>query len=372
MNLFEIKNENIKQLRQSFIVSVLWTTWIGIWFFFDFFIRFVNGPPFVYSGNQVWVLHYFLSVFALYSILYLPRYAHSTKRSLLYLLKICLLQLGNVIVLVAIFIAIHPTDHISSPMHALFPVFILGLNFILIWMAKYSQLTLWKKFKSTITLSTSQEETVRTNLRNLLIFVIVGVILLNVSGFYFANDIVYLLFTATQIVLSVGYWLHVSENRKWLDRFIDFIVLLVLNVINLLIKFLQLEYLAANSGDTFIVIVLMFELFQVYIFYSFFSRTYLADFTLNLHKKPEQFKRTSSKLNKSIEKTEIRCPKCDYKIEQVDESMIKDKIMIFCPGCGEKIMLYELFEPSEAEVIAKHQKILQKLDEKDELSTHLS
>ena len=68
MNLFEIKSENIKQLKQSFIVGVLWTTWIGIWFFFDRFINFVNGPPFAYSGNQVWFIHYFLSVFALYSI----------------------------------------------------------------------------------------------------------------------------------------------------------------------------------------------------------------------------------------------------------------------------------------------------------------
>ena len=137
-------------------------------------------------------------------------------------------------------------------------------------MAKYSQLTLWEKFKSTITLSVNQEERVRGNLRKSLIFIIVGVILLNLSGLYLGEDLAYLLFTATQIVLSVGYWLHVSENRKWLDRFIDFIVLLVLNVLNLLIKYLQLEYLSANSGDSFIVMVLMFELFQVYIFYSFF------------------------------------------------------------------------------------------------------
>ena len=368
MNLFEIKRENMKQFTQSFVVGVLWTIWVGIWFFFDPFINFTNGGTML-GGNQVWAPHYFLSVFALYSILYLPRYSRSTPRSILYLLKICFLQLINTLILIGIFVVIHRANNISSPLHTLYPILILGLNFILVWMAKYAQLTLWEKFKSAMILTGDQEEKAKTNLRKVLIYVIGGVILLNLSGFFFNKDISFLFFTITQILLSVGYWLHVSENRKWLDRFIDFIVLLVLNFLNLIMKYLQLGYLSANIGDSFIVMVVLFELFQIYAFYSFFSRTYLADFVVNLHKTPVLSPSKASP-KKLIEKTEIRCPNCQYIIEQVDASMIKDKTKIFCPGCGEKIMLYELFEPSEADVIAKHQKILQKLDEKSEVPIH--
>jgi predicted RNA-binding Zn-ribbon protein involved in translation (DUF1610 family) len=197
-----------------------------------------------------------------------------------------------------------------------------------------------------------------------------GVILLNLSAFYFEKDIVYLIFTLTQIVFSVGYWLYVSSNRKLIDRFFDFLALLVLNFLNLMLKYLVWFYIKENidwDGGSPVFAVLL-ELFQVYIYYSFSSRTFIADFTVNLHKKPDHFKESS---RKPTEKNQIYCPKCGNMIEQIESSINNGNSTIFCPFCGENIMRYELLDISEAELLIKHQKVLQKLDHKGESRSYL-
>jgi DNA-directed RNA polymerase subunit RPC12/RpoP len=252
-----------------------------------------------------------------------------------------------------------------APRSGLYPALYLVLNFVIVWKAKYVQLCFWKKFKSTLALSVQQEALMKINQKKTLLFVVAGVVLLNLSGYFFDEDLIYLIFTVTQIVFSVGYWLYVSENRKWIDRFIDFVAILALNSVSLLLHYYMWLYIIVTT-NTFPLFAFMVELLHVYVYYTFFSRTYLADFALYLHKSPIRL----NVYPKQIEKTQIRCPKCNYTIDQVDPSMIEAKTKIFCPGCGEKIMKYELFEPSEAEVLAKHEAILQKLDEKSELSPH--
>ena len=174
----------------------------------------------------------------------------------------------------------------------------------------------------------------------------------------------------TQIVFSAGYFIYVSENRKWMDRIYDFLTLLVLNFFNLMLKYGIWTYLKDNFYfDTPIfLLVLLLEFFQIYIYYSFSSRTFLADFALNLHKKPTEFKELS---RKPIEKEQIYCPKCGTVIEQLDSSINKENSTIFCPFCGEKIMRYELLDISEAELLIKHQKVLQQLDQKNEPRSYL-
>lgn len=356
MKIFGMENKNL--LIKSFIVGVLWTAWIYLWFFHG---SFAVGSSFLGSWTNCFPLHYVISTFTLYSILYLPQNSNNTKRSLIYLLKICLIQFINVLVLLLVFI----TSHIF-----LLIILILFLNFIIVWKAKYRQLNFWEKFKSTITLSVKRESRIKENQIKLFIFIFSGVILLNLSGFYFDDDFIYIVFTVTQIVFSVGYWLYVSENRKWIDRFFDFLALLVLNFFNLLLKFLVWSYIEVNiSRDIlFLILAMLLEFFQVYIYYSFSSRTFLADFALNLHKKPAEFIEPS---RKPIEKEQIYCPKCGTVIEQLDSSIQKENSTIFCPFCGEKIMRYELLDISEAELLIKHQKVLQQLDHKGESRSHL-
>ena len=347
---------NNHQLKKSFIVGVLWTMWIYLWLFYIRFISFVM-PSYQFFENPIWIPHYILSVFTLYSILYLPQNCHSNKLSLIYLLKICLLQSINFFALMIV-ITTFKDSFIAI-------ILILFFNFIIVWKAKYTQLNLWEKFKSTITLTVKNESEIKENQIKLFIFVFSGVILLNLSGFYFIADIVYSLFTVTQIAFSVGYWLCVSENRKWIDRFFDFLALIFLNFLNLFLKYLEWSYIKANMFNyiLFYILALLLELFQVYIYYSFFSRTFLADFALNLHKKPNNFKESSIK---PIEKEQICCPKCGSVIEQLDSSIHKENSTLFCPFCGEKIMRYELLDISEAELLIKHQKVLQQLEQKSE------
>lgn len=249
-------------------------------------------------------------------------------------------------------------------------IFILILNFIIVWKAKYVQLNLWERFKSTITLTVKNEVFIKENQIKLFIFVFSGVILLNLSGFLIDDDLVYLVFTVTQIVFSVGYWLFVSENRKWIDRFYDFLALLILNFFNLLFKYMVWSYFKDNfySNTPIFILVLLLEFFQIYIYYSFSSRTFLADFTLNFPKKPIESKEPSKKTN---EKEQNYCPKCGSVIEQLDSSITKENSDIFCPFCGEKVMRYELLDISEAELLIKHQKVLQQLDQKNEHRSYL-
>ena len=363
ISLSDMKNseiENRNQLIKSFIVGVLWTAWVSFPFFHTMFIHFLSKNS-ISLGNQVWIPHYFLSAFTLYSILYLPQNCHSTKRSLIFLFKICILHFINFALL-----AFFSTAVENIPTSIIF----LFLNFIIVLKAKYAQLKFWDKFKSTITLSVKNEFRIKENRIRLLIFMFSGVILLNLSAFYFTMNIIYLIFTLTQIVFSVGYWLYVSENRKWKDRFYDFLALLVLNFLNLMLKYLVWFYIKNNIDwdGASVVLALILELFQVYIYYSFSSRTYLADFAIDLHKIPDHFKDSSRKPN---EKDQIYCPKCGTMIEQFDSSIDNGNLMTFCPFCGEKIMRYELLDISEAELLIKHQKVLQKLDHKGESRSHL-
>jgi len=248
-------------------------------------------------------------------------------------------------------------------------ILILVLNFIIIWKAKYTQLNFWERFKSTIILTVNNKSQIKKNQMNSFIFAISGVILLNLSGFYFMDSLVYIYFTLTQIVISVGYWLYVSENRKWIDRFFDFLALLGLNFLTLFFKYLEWSFLKFYFHRIpFYVLLLLLEIFQVYIYYSFSSRTYIADFALNLHKKPDNFKESSRKPNK---KEQNYCPKCGSVIEQLDSSIHKENSTLFCPFCGENIMRYDLLDISEAELLIKHQKILQKLDHKSEPRSYL-
>lgn len=249
-------------------------------------------------------------------------------------------------------------------------IFILILNFIIVWKAKYVQLNLWERFKSTITLTVKNEVFIKENQIKLYIFVFSGVILLNLSGFFLGDQNAYFFIPMTQIVFSAGYFIYVSENRKWMDRIYDFLTLLVLNFFNLMLKYGIWTYLKDNFYfDTPIfLLVLLLEFFQIYIYYSFSSRTFLADFALNLHKKPTEFKELS---RKPIEKEQICCPKCGTVIEQLDSSINKENSTIFCPFCGEKIMRYELLDISEAELLIKHQKVLQQLDQKNEPRSYL-
>ena len=358
MNIFRIKS--INHLIKSFIVGVLWTMWIYLWFFSIGFIDFIS-PSYMFLENPVWIPHYILSVFTLYSILYLPQNCHSTKLSLFYLLKICLLQLINAFALMVV---------ITTFEESIFAIIlILILNFIIIWKAKYTQLNFWERFKSTILLTVNNISQIKKNQMKSFIFAISGVILLNLSGFYFMDSLVYIYFTLTQIVISVGYWLYVSENRKWIDRFFDFLALLGLNFLTLFFKYLEWSFLKLYFPRfPFYVLLLLLEIFQVYIYYSFSSRTYISDFALNLHKKPDNFKESSRKPNK---KEQIYCPKCGSVIEQLDSSIQKENSTIFCPFCGENIMRYDLLDISEAELLIKHQKILQKLDHKSEPRSYL-
>ncbi|MHA1562046.1 MAG: zinc ribbon domain-containing protein [Promethearchaeota archaeon] len=360
MRIFEIENK--KQLKISFIAGVLWTGWIYLWFFHTRFISFHNQSLNYFETAIIWGPHYILSVFTLYSILYLPQNCHSNKLSIMYLLKICVLQFIN---LCAIMI-----DITSFEEYIFLFILILILNFIIVWKAKYTQLNLWERFKSTITLTVKNEVFIKENQIKLFIFVFSGVILLNLSGFYFNVDIVYPIFTVTQIVFSVGYLLYVSENRKKIDRFYDFLTLLILNFFNLLFKYLVWSYLKDNfySDTPIFILVLFLEFFQIYIYYSFSSRTFLADFALNLHKKPIEFKEP---LRKTNEKEQTYCPKCGNAIEQLDSSTNNENSTIFCPFCGEKIMRYELLDISEAELLIKHQKVLEQLDHKSEPRSYL-
>ncbi|MHA1646698.1 MAG: hypothetical protein ACTSVL_03910 [Promethearchaeota archaeon] len=358
MKISEIENRN--QLIKSFIVGVLWTAWISFPFFHTRFINFLSRNS-ISLANQGWIPHSILSVFTLYSILYLPQNCHSNKRSLIYLLKICILHFINVLLIIMLSTAV---ENIPTSIIFLF------LNLIIVWKAKYAQLKFWEKFKSTITLSVKNQFRIKENKIGLLIFVFLGVILLNLSAFYFTLDFIYIIFTLTQIVFSVGYWLHVSENRKWMDRFYDFLVLLVLNVLNLLLKYLVWFYLKEyiDQDGASVVLAVVLELFQVYIYYSFSSRTYLADFAINLHKIPDHFKESS---RRPTENEQIYCPKCGTMIEQLDSSINNGNSTIFCPFCGEKIMRYDLLDISEAELLIKHQKVLQQLDHKGEPRSHL-
>ena len=359
MRIFEIENKN--QLIKSFIVGLLWTGWIYLWFFHTRFISFFNQSSNFFE-NAIWGPHYILSVFTLYSILYLPRNCHNTKLSIIYLLEICFLQSIN---LFAIMIDITTFEEYLLP-----NIFILILNFIIVWKAKYVQLNLWERFKSTITLTVKNEVFIKENQIKLYIFVFSGVILLNLSGFFLGDQNAYFFIPMTQIVFSAGYFIYVSENRKWMDRIYDFLTLLVLNFFNLMLKYGIWTYLKDNFYfDTPIfLLVLLLEFFQIYIYYSFSSRTFLADFALNLHKKPTEFKELS---RKPIEKEQIYCPKCGTVIEQLDSSINKENSTIFCPFCGEKIMRYELLDISEAELLIKHQKVLQQLDQKNEPRSYL-
>ena len=372
-SLINMKNfifENIilkkHQLIKSFIVGILWIMWIYLWFFHRSFI--LEPSPFG-LWEYIFPIHYVISAFTLYSILYLPQNYNSNKISGRYLFKICFLQLINVFALFGVF-AILDNSHINSPFEIPLLILILFFNLIIVWRAKYTQLKFWEKFKSTITLSVKNEDRIKENRIKLTIFVFSGVFLLNLSGFFFDDDLVYIVFTVTQIVFSVGYWLYVSENRKWIDRFYDFLALLGLNFFNLLLKYLVWSYLKDNfySDTPIFILVLFLEFFQIYIYYSFSSRTYLVDFTLKLPKKPELFKESS------INPTKIEqffCEKCGNVIEQLDSFIHKENSSIFCPFCGEKIMRYELLDISEKELLIKHQKALEQLDHKSEPRSYL-
>jgi len=319
MKISEIENRN--QLIKSFIVGVLWTTWISFPFFHTRFIHFLSRNG-ISLGNQGWIPHSILSVFTLYSILYLPQNCHSNKRSLIYLLKICILQFINFMLLTLLSTAVK---------NILTSIIFLFLNFIIVWKAKYAQLKFWEKFKSTITLSVKNQFRIKENKIGLIIFVFLGVILLNLSAFYFAQGTVY---------------------------------------INLLLKYLVWFYLKEyiDQDGASVVLAVVLELFQVYIYYSFSSRTYLADFAINLHKIQDHFNESTKKPN---EKEQFYCPKCGTMIEQFDSSINNGNSTTFCPFCGEKIMRYELLDISEAELLIKHKKVLQQLDHKGESRSHL-
>ncbi|QEE17808.1 zinc ribbon domain-containing protein [Promethearchaeum syntrophicum] len=358
MRIFNIKNKI--NLIKSFIVGVLWSLWIYLWFFHRSFIL---GPRFFNPWEYGFPFNYIISVFTLYSILYLPQYSDNTKLSLMYLLKICIYELINILVLYVVYLQ-----------NELIPIIILilFLNFIIVSRAKYTQLRFWEKYKSTIIFRVKNETKIKENHIKLFIFIFLGVILLNLSGIFFDGDgdLIYILFSMTQIVFSVGYFLCVSENRKWIDRTYDFLAILVLNFINLTLKYVLWSYVNLYMPDDWVFWIVAFslELFQVYIYYSFFSRTYLADFSINLHKIPDPLKKSSKELTVQ---EQSYCPKCGNEIELLDSSIEKENSTIYCPFCGEKIIKYELLDISEAELLIKHQKVMQQLDNKSEPRSYL-
>ncbi len=369
--------KQILSIVKSFAFALGWTLWIYVWFFYEPFTDFVFHKPVAQNsiGDFVWVFQCVQSMFLLYAILYPPQNSHNTKSSLKYLLKIIFLQFINEICLVFVYLS-----RLKLPL----AVLCLLLNFILVYSSKYKQLQLWEKFSATIVVSAKDRSFIRENHIKLFLFNLVGTTFLYLAGYtmaFYSFDMVYFIFLS-EIVLSVGYWLYISEHRKWMDRFIDFLALIILTILNLFLNCGLWAY-GKNSIDGDIIFWFLggsIFLLQLYGYHQFAKRTFLADYFIHHQRNP--VKRQPTKSTKSTISTqsaespdlikskksttpgseEVRCPKCHSVIALLDHSEIIENLSIFCPYCGEKLMRYEIVELSESELIEEHNKIIQKLD----------
>jgi len=367
--------KQILSILKSFAFALGWTLWIYVWFFYEPFTDFIFHSPISrdFIGNSAWTFHYCLGTFLLYAILYPPQNSHNSKSSLKYLLKIIFLQFINEICLVLVYLS-----RLKLPL----AILCLLLNFILVYSSKYKQLQLWVKFTSTIVVSDKDRSFIRENHIKLFLFNLVGTTFLYLAGYtmaFYSIDMVYFIFFS-EIILSVGYWMYISENRKWIDRFVDFLALIILTILNLFLNYGLWLYVKINIIDMGLIFWFLFGsifLLQLYGYHQFAKRTFLADYFIHHQRNPVKRQPTKSTIStqsaesqdlmksKKFAKTgseEVRCPKCHSVIAQLDHSEIIENLSIFCPYCGEKLMRYEIVELSESELIEEHNKIIQKLD----------
>ncbi|MHA1675041.1 MAG: hypothetical protein ACTSYI_15600, partial [Promethearchaeota archaeon] len=343
--------KQILSILKSFAFALGWTLWIYVWFFYEPFTDFIFNSPISrdFIGNSAWTFHYCLGTFLLYAILYPPQNSHNSKSSLKYLLKIIFLQFVNEICLVLVYLS-----RLKLPL----AILCLLLNFILVYSSKYKQLQLWVKFTSTIVVSATDRSFIRENHIKLFLFNTVGTTFLYLAGYtmaFYSIDMVYFIFFS-EIILSVGYWQYISEHRKWMDRFVDFLALIILTILNLFLNYGLWLYVKINIIDMGLIFWFLFGsifLLQLYGYHQFAKRTFLADYFIHHQRNP--VKRQPAKSTKSTISThlaesqdlmkskksaktgseEVRCPKCHSVIEQLEHSEIIENLSIFCPYCGE-------------------------------------